>query len=61
MEKTLKTLFDFQKFDGNPHLSKLIEETESLYENTLSDEDLDLVNAAGINPYEKQSDKHEDF
>ena len=47
MEKKLESLFEFQKFAGNPELAKLIEETESRYAKALSDDDLALVNAAG--------------
>lgn len=47
MEKKLKTLFDFQRFQKNPRLASLIENTEKKYSNELSDDDLELVNAAG--------------
>lgn len=47
MEKKLKVLFDYQHFERNAHLAKLISETESQYARELSDEDLTLVNAAG--------------
>lgn len=47
MENKLKKLFDFQRFEQNEKLGKLIQETESLYANELSDDDLFLVNAAG--------------
>ena len=46
MEKIIKKLFDFQKFEKNQKLSKLTEEAESEGE-LLSDEDLSFVNAAG--------------
>lgn len=43
----LEKLFDFQKFENNSRLAKLISETESRYAKTLSDDELDMVNAAG--------------
>ena len=43
----LSKLFDYQKFEGNEKLAKLIEETESKYGTKLSLEDLDRVSAAG--------------
>lgn len=46
-ENQLKELFAFQSFSENPHLKRLIEETESRYGCELSDDMLDLVNAAG--------------
>ena len=51
MEKKLKKLFDYQRFEKNERLEKIIKETESRYGGELSDDDLSLVNAAGeINP-----------
>ena len=47
MEKKLKKLFDYQRFEQNDKLEKLIRETESRYAKGLSDDDLFLVNAAG--------------
>lgn len=47
MEKKLKILFDYQRFEQNEKLEKLIHETESRYASGLSDDDLFLVNAAG--------------
>ena len=47
MDKKLRSLFEFQKFENNSRLSKLIQETESRYASELSDEDLDFVSAAG--------------
>ena len=45
-EHKLKKLFDFQKFEKNQRLSKMINEAES--EGVLlSDEELSFVNAAG--------------
>lgn len=47
MEKTLKLLFDFQKFSGNKQLAKMIAETEERYGAALSDDILEEVSAAG--------------
>ena len=47
MENKLKQLFDFQKFVRNAPLAEVIDEVEGHYSNALSDEDLELVNAAG--------------
>jgi hypothetical protein len=53
MSKNLKHLFDFQKFEGNSRLASMIAETESRYgvgmtrNMELSDDDLELVSAAG--------------
>lgn len=47
MEKIVKKLFDYQHFENNEHLAKIIDDVESLYKNELSDADLEFVNAAG--------------
>lgn len=47
MEKTLARLFDFQRFSGNTRLADIIADTERRYDNSLSDDDLEEVNAAG--------------
>ena len=47
MEKILKKLFDYQRFEQNERLEKLIRETGNRYAAELSDDDLLLVNAAG--------------
>ncbi len=73
MERIVTTLFDFQHFQQNPKLASIVKDVESRYTNELSDNDLDLVNAAGENlpiglaildlPWERedreQDDKHE--
>ena len=46
MDKTLKGLFAYQKFEGNSKLDKLIAETESRVGVALNDDELDMVNAA---------------
>ena len=46
IEQKLKKLFDFQKFEQNQKLSKMIDDAES--EGVLlTDEELSFVNAAG--------------
>lgn len=50
MNKTeidLKELFALQVFSENPHLKRLIDDTQSRYGHELTDDMLDLVNAAG--------------
>ncbi len=46
-EKTLKALFEYQRYQGNKRLAALIADTESRYGQALSDDALELVNAAG--------------
>ena len=43
----LEKLFDFQNFENNSRLAKLISQTEARYAKELSDDELDMVNAAG--------------
>lgn len=58
MENKLKSLFEFQKFEKNEHLDRLIQESLSRYEKTeLSEDDLFLVNAAGPSNPQKPNDK----
>ena len=46
--KKLSQAFDFQKFQQNPKLAGIVRETEGRYaETALSDDDLELVSAAG--------------
>ena len=46
--KKLSQAFDFQKFRQNPKLAGIVRETEGRYaKTTLSDDDLELVSAAG--------------
>lgn len=47
MERKLKALFDFQKFEQNKRLSKMIDEANSSTDGELDDEDLSFVAAAG--------------
>lgn len=48
MEKKLFSMFEFQRFQQNPRLSKLIAETEARASKALDDDDLWMVNAAGV-------------
>ena len=55
-ERLLKGLFDFQRFDGDPALQRLIEETEARYfGEELSDDVLRQVSAAG-DPFARPPD-----
>lgn len=47
MEKKLKILFDFQRFEKNERLEALASQTDSRYGNELPDDSLELVSAAG--------------
>lgn len=47
MERILRTLFDYQRFADNERLAAVIGETEAASFEPLSDDDLELVNAAG--------------
>ena len=47
MENKLKQLFDYQKFEKNAKLDALIAGAHSRYAEALSDDDLEMVSAAG--------------
>lgn len=47
MENKLQRLFDYQRFEGNSKLAALIADTESRCMQELSDDDLEMVSAAG--------------
>lgn len=47
MEKTLRALFDLQRFSENDRLAKIIFDTERRYGKTLSDDELEGLSAAG--------------
>ena len=48
MERKLKNLFDFQKYEGNPALQSVIDSVHSRYTvRELSLDDMEWVNAAG--------------
>lgn len=58
MEQKLKNLFDFQKFEKNSRLQKIIDDSINRYESfELSDDDLSFVNAAGTAVPRKKNDK----
>lgn len=58
MEKKLRALFDFQRFEGNAELQKAIDSVHSRYASCeLSLDELDMVSAAGMphrDPKEKE-------
>lgn len=65
MSKTLKRLFDFQKFEGNSALEAMIKDTETRYGlrggmQELSDDDLMSLNAAGDLSAAKGEDRDQD-
>lgn len=47
MERKMANLFDFQRFQQDPKLKKVIQEAESRYTGALDDDDLAFVSAAG--------------
>ena len=47
MEEKLKILFDYQRFEKNPRLERLILKSDALSVKALSDDDLADINAAG--------------
>ena len=60
MQKTLKSLFDFQKFEGNPALQQVIDSVHARYAvRELSLDEMDWVAAAGT-PDQKPGKKDED-
>ena len=49
MERTLKSLFDFQKFEGNSDLQRVIDSTHSRYAvRELNMDEMEFVSAAGV-------------
>ena len=65
MEKKLKGLFDFQKFEGNADLQQVIDSVHSRYASKangrreLSLEDMEWVNAAGQQYQERKKNEHD--
>jgi hypothetical protein len=60
MENKLARLFDYQKFEPNEELESIISDVESRYSLDsfeLSDDDLELVSAAGDVTLGKKTDK----
>ena len=49
MRTLLRSLFDFQKYEDSEKLRKMITETEERFDSMLADDDLEMVNAAGVN------------
>ena len=48
MSRTLKQLFDYQRFEENPELQQVIDSVHAKYASReLSLDDMDMVNAAG--------------
>lgn len=48
MSNTLKQLFDYQKFEGNPELQRVIDSVHNKYTaRELTFEEMEMVNAAG--------------
>ncbi len=57
MEKKLKNLFDFQKFEGNSDLQSVIDSVHSRYAvRELSMEEMEWVSAAGIPEIKNKKD-----
>ena len=54
MEKKLKRLFDYQRFEKNEKLEKLIKQTEERYGTELSDELLSMT-AGGLKEEEDKT------
>ena len=51
MEKKLSRLFDYQKYEPNDKLASIIKDVESRYSDdiqVLSDDELGMLNAAGV-------------
>ena len=54
MENKLKKLFEYQRFEKNAKLDAMIAQTRARYDAALSDEDLEMVAAAGeVNELDK--------
>lgn len=56
MKNKLKSLFDYQRFQGNKRLDKMISEAENDIACKLSDDDLFQVSAAGEPIISKKED-----
>ena len=61
MEQRLRRLFDYQRFENNKRLSTMLLDALKRYdfsfEGELSDDDVDLLNAAGTTVSDPKSDK----
>ena len=58
MENKLFKLFDFQKYENNDRLAKLINESEDRLNEALSDDELEFL-AAGANQYNQKNEEIE--
>ena len=63
MDKTLRTLFECQKFFCNMHLAVLVNDTEKRYKNNFFYENPDFINSFVKTYYEKMNPprNEEDF
>ena len=64
MENTLRRMYEFQRFDNNPRLRKMLDDALSRYsfsesEGELSDDDAALLNAAGTQVADPKRGKEE--
>ena len=61
MEQRLRQLYDYQRFENNPRLKKMLEAALNRYdfsgEGELSDDDAGLLNAAGSAVADPKRDK----
>ncbi len=58
LDKKLKALFDYQKFENNERLGAIISKSQDRLSASLEDDELDIVYAAG-NIYEQLEKKEE--
>ena len=60
MEQKLKRMFDYQRFENNARLSAMLSDAHARYgfsgERELTDEDVDLLNAAGTISVQTRTD-----
>lgn len=59
-EQVLRTLFDFQKFARNQKLDAMLEKTRSHFSQSLSEDELAYVNAAGVPEMMRYSSREQD-
>ena len=61
MEKKLKQLFDYQRFENNPRLAAMLSRTHEKYDfsvgGELSDDEVEELNAAGSVVSDPNNDK----
>lgn len=58
MDKKLKILFEYQKFEGNKKIDDMFKSANEAYPEKLSDNDLDLVMAGLAIPNTKRPPKN---